>query len=164
MYTSHELYLSDGQRKKLMKAYNDKIPIHIKLSAKQLVRQGNTPILLTPTQLNRISNSIAAGVGMVLKLSAKQLSSNKKEGGFLPFLIPIITAALGGIAGAVATKGTNKVMEAIEEARAKRREKKGREAKQAIRQSQQFIKDVSQATGSGLMPLGQGLFPYGVKP
>lgn len=163
MYQSYMIPLSEGQKKKLLRAVEKKTPVVLEMSAKQLASGGDIPAFLTKTQIARIERMKLAGLGMQLKFSAKQLAAQKKEGGFLPALIPLLaaigTAIAGGVAGATATYATNKAIKGIEGAVEKKKKKKQQITQDLLAQAME-----SAPTGSGLMPLGSGLFPMGVKP
>ena len=115
-YILHKVRLSDCQKKNLYDAINKKNSLTLRISSEN--KNGDVPILLTKNQYNKLQTK---KTGVDLKLSARQIQANKKEGGFLPFLLPIIAAlgGLGGIAGgasaianAVNTKNHNDRTEA----------------------------------------------------
>ena len=89
MYNEEKLHLTSNQKKKLDNAVNKKTSISLRINPKQ---NGNIPILLTKTQVSKISK----GLPFNLKLSIAQVKALAKHGGFL-----ITLPTLLGIAGAV---------------------------------------------------------------
>jgi hypothetical protein len=141
-YISYQLPITEGQRKKIARAYETKSPVSVRLTGKQLLEMPNISILLTKRQVDKMEKVKSMGIGVVLKLSVAQLRAQKKEGGFLPaILVPIITALATGALSATAGYAANKGLNAIEKAIEKKKKKK--------------------EEGSGLFPLGSGLFPLG---
>ena len=108
MYSKYSLALTDGQVKKLRSAINKEKAITIRLKKAE---QGNIPLLLTETQVKRLTASQKRGNGVDLKMSQSQIKAMKKDGGILPLLAAIPgllaaaapaiakTAALGALAG-----------------------------------------------------------------
>jgi len=104
-YIKTKVYLSESQKGKLRSAFKngDEISLQINKS-----KSPNHEMLLTQTQIKQV------GQGKRIKISKTQL---KKNGGFLPFLIPILLAAgkaiaSGALAGA-AGYGVKKVLDKV---------------------------------------------------
>jgi hypothetical protein len=151
-YSKSNIFLTDGQKKNLTKAINNNSSIKIKLSNIQIKQNGNVPILLTNSQINKINKSKTENKGMVLNMSMAQIRANKKEGGILPFLIPIAIAGASAIAGGIASWGTKKALDAVDKAIEKGKKGNG------LMPLGQGLRPL----GQGLRPLGQGLTPLGV--
>lgn len=132
-FTKTSIFLTNGQKKKLATALKKMSPIKFKLSASQLKKQGGLPMMVTKTQLNNMNKSKRSNKGMMLNVSLSQIRAMKKEGGILPFLVPIAVAGASALAtGALSALGglaVNKIADALE--------------------------------GEGLGPLGSGLGPIG---
>ncbi|PFX17101.1 Collagen alpha-4(VI) chain [Stylophora pistillata] len=127
-YYPYGVSLSDGQRKKLAKAYASHSAIALRLSHNEL--SGPDEMMLTKTQLNRIKKAAAGGKGVDLKISKSQIRKVAQQGGslfssllalgskVLPKVIPTVTKfatkALPGLAtGALTSVGnfvTDKVL------------------------------------------------------
>lgn len=151
-YDKTNIYMSEGQKKKLATAFNKMAPIKIKFSNTQLKKQGNMPIMVTKSQMNRIDKSKKDNKGMVLSISLAQMRAMKKEGGILPFLIPIAIAGASALAtGALSALGglaVNKIASALD--------KKG----EGLRPLGSGISPI----GSGLRPIGGNVLPQGLPP
>ena len=80
-YQSYSVSLTEGQKANLARAYKNRSPITIRLNNEQL--RGNFKLLLTKTQINRINKSIADKTGVDIGISKKQMSAQRKNGGFL---------------------------------------------------------------------------------
>ena len=78
-YQSYSVSLTEGQKADLARAYKNRSPIKIRLKNDQL--QGNFPLLLTKTQINRINRADKTGVD--INISKMQTSAQSKNGGFL---------------------------------------------------------------------------------
>ena len=132
-FSKTNIFLTNGQKKKLTTAFNKMSPIKLKLSSSQLKKQGGIPLMITKTQMNKINKSKRLNKGMMLNISISQMRTMKKEGGIIPFLIPIAVAGVSALAtGALSALGglaVNKISEALD--------------------------------GNGLSPLGSGLRPLG---
>lgn len=111
-YSKYGVNITESQRRKLSRAIRARSDTSLKLSAEDL--SGEFPLLLTSRQITRIQKSAAKGVGLVLKLSASQLDAMRKDGGILPFLIPILVALGTGAASAAGAYGVNKIIEKAE--------------------------------------------------
>lgn len=104
-YIKKRIHLSDNQISKLKLAYKNSKEISLQIDKN---KPPNYDMYLTQTQIKHIAN------GKRIKISMTQL---KKNGGFLPFLIPILIAgakalaigATSGAAGWVAKKGLDKI-------------------------------------------------------
>ncbi|PFX18802.1 hypothetical protein AWC38_SpisGene16812 [Stylophora pistillata] len=127
-YYPYGVALSEGQRKKLAKAYASHSAITLRLSHNEL--SGPDEMMLTKTQLNRIKKAAAGGKGVDLKISKTQIRKVAQQGGslfssllalgskVLPKVIPTVTKfatkALPGLAtGALTSVGnfvTDKVL------------------------------------------------------
>ena len=77
-YHPFKIALTDGQKKKLQKAYVTKTPVGLKVKPDQIER--GVELLLTETQIARLKNKSAAGKGMVIKLSQTQIQSTSQSG------------------------------------------------------------------------------------
>ena len=119
-YYSHGVSLSDGQRQKLARAYQNNSAITIRLNKNELT--GNDELMLNRTQLNRIQKAMNNGTGVDIKISKTQIRKAVKHGGSLfSSLIPLIRAAaptigktlgLSALAG-LASQGAEQVVKAI---------------------------------------------------
>ena len=77
-YHPFKIALTDGQKKKLQKAYVTKAPVNLKVKPDQI---GRGVELLTETQIARLKKRSAAGkLGMVIKLSQTQIQSTSQSG------------------------------------------------------------------------------------
>jgi hypothetical protein len=101
-YTPYGVKLTLGQIKKIKSAHDKGLEVTIKIAKGNL--SGNDKLHLTESQINQIQRA-GSKVGVQLKLSKTQLDHMEKVGGFLPLLaaIPAIIAAMGGLAGGVAS-------------------------------------------------------------
>ena len=79
-YHSHKVNLSEGQRKKLLTAHNNKSGITIRLSKSDIT--GNDSLMLTKRQINQLNKAKKSGVGSDLKISQTQI--RKVIGGGAP--------------------------------------------------------------------------------
>lgn len=85
-YFKYNVSLTDGQKDKLVKSYQKKAPMTLRLKHNQL--SGNDAIMLTQRQVNKIQKSKQKGTGCDVKISATQV--RKQEGGFLGSLLPTL--------------------------------------------------------------------------
>ena len=115
-YHPFKIALTDGQKKKLQKAYLTKTPVGLKVKPDQIGR--GDELLLTETQIKRLKKRSAAGKGMVIKLSQTQLQNTAQRGGnlfsaMLGLARPLIKPALGALASAGLSFGAEKVLKKI---------------------------------------------------
>jgi len=124
-FDSIQIPFNKSHLEQLKNAVQSNNPVNIKLSAQQLKKlDGLIPFLVTKTQANRIMKSKMNGKGMTLRVSKRQLMANKKNGGFLPFLIPVATAVLSSVASYGATKAIEGIEGAVSKNKQKKAEKK----------------------------------------
>ena len=115
-YHPFKIALTDGQKKKLQKAYLTKTPVGLKVKPDQIGR--GDELFLTETQIKRLKKRSAAGKGMVIKLSQTQLQKTAQRGGnlfsaMLGLAKPLIKPALGALASAGLSFGAEKVLKKI---------------------------------------------------
>lgn len=113
-YIKKKVYLSEGQIDKLNSALrkNEEITLQIDKS-----KSPNYDIYLTKTQINQINQ------GKRITISKTSL---KKNGGFLPFIIPILTSlGLGAVSG-VGAYGAKKALDKITGSGCKKKKKNGK--------------------------------------
>ena len=79
-YHSHKVNLSEGQKKKLLTAHNNKSGITIRLNKSNIT--GNDSLMLTKRQINQLNKAKKSGVGSDLKISQTQI--RKVIGGGAP--------------------------------------------------------------------------------
>ena len=89
MYVKIGLNLSQFQKEKIKQAFQNKTGLTLTFNNHQL--QGSDFLGLTKTQVNKINDAKAKGLGVTLKLSKLQIS---KQGGFIGTL-------LAGLAGSL---------------------------------------------------------------
>ena len=80
-YHSYGVKLSEGQLKKLAKAYSTKSPITLRLSRDEL--SGSDELMLTKTQLKKIQRAMKNSVGVDIKISKAQIRNAVRHGGSL---------------------------------------------------------------------------------
>ena len=80
-YHPHGVKLSEGQRKKLAKAYRDNSAITIRLNYDEL--SGSDQLLLTNTQIARLKKAQKMGKGSDIKISKTQIRKVIQHGGSL---------------------------------------------------------------------------------
>ena len=80
-YHPFKIALTDGQKKKLQKAYLTKTSVGLKVKPDQIGR--GDELFLTETQMKRLKKRSATGKGMVIKLSQTQLQNTGQRGGNL---------------------------------------------------------------------------------
>ena len=115
-YHPFKIPLTDGQKKKLQKAYAKKMPVNLKVKPEKIGR--GDELLLTDTQISRLKKTSAAGKGMVIKLSQTQIENTAQRGGSLNSAMlglarPLIKPALGALASAGLSFGAEKVLKKI---------------------------------------------------
>ena len=77
-YHPFKIALTDGQKKKLQKAYVTKTPVNLKVKPDKIGR--GDELFLSDTQIARLKKRSAAGKGMVIKLSQSQIQSTSHVG------------------------------------------------------------------------------------
>ena len=117
-YHPFKIALTDGQKKKLQKAYVAKTAVNLKVKPGQIGR--GDELLLTATQISRLKKTSAAGKGMVIKLSQTQLQNTAQRGGslfsaMLGLARPLFKPALGALASAGLSFGAEKVLKKYSE-------------------------------------------------
>ena len=111
-YHPFKIALTDGQKKKLQKAYVTKTPVNLKVKPDQIGR--GVELLLTETQIARLKKRSAAGKGMVIKLSQTQIQNTVQRGGSLfSAMLGLAKPALGALASAGLSFGAEKVLKKI---------------------------------------------------
>ena len=115
-YHPYKIALTDGQKKKLQKAYVTKTAVGLKVKPNQIGR--GDELLLTETQIKRLKKRSAEGKGMVIKLSQTQLQNTAQRGGslfsaMLGLAKPLIKPALGALASAGLSFGAEKALKKI---------------------------------------------------
>ena len=119
-YFPYKVNLSEGQKKKLGKAFKANSAVSLRLSANQT--SGNDELMLTANQKKRIAKAAALGKGVELKISKTQIRKVMKQGGSLfSAIIPLArslaptlakTLGLSALAG-LASKGASQVAKKI---------------------------------------------------
>ena len=115
-YLPYKIALTDGQKKKLQKAYVSKTAVTLRVKPNQIGH--NDELLLTATQISRLKKTSAAGKGMEINLSQTQIQNTAQRGGSLFSTIlglarPLIKPALGALASAGLSFGAEKVLKKI---------------------------------------------------
>ena len=115
-YRPFKIALTDGQKKKLQKAYVTKTAVNLKVKPDQIGRVEE--LLLTETQIARLKKRSAADKGMVIKMSQTQIQNTVQRGGslfsaMLGLARPLIKPALGALASAGLSFGAEKVLNKI---------------------------------------------------
>ena len=115
-YHPYKIALSDGQKKKLQKAYVSKTAVILRVKPGQVGR--GDELLLTATQISRLKKTSAAGKRMEIKFSQTQLQNTAQRGGslfsaMLGLAKPLIKPALGALASAGLSFGAEKVLKKI---------------------------------------------------
>ena len=108
-YHPHGVKLSEGQKKKLAKAYRDNSAITIRLSNDEL--SGSDQLMLTNRQIVKLKKAKRLGNGSEIKISKTQIRKAVIEGGSLwsslfslgTKLLPYATTALSKAVPALAT-------------------------------------------------------------
>ena len=77
-YHPYKIALTDGQKKKLQKAYVTRTGVTLRVKPDKIGR--GDELLLTETQIARLKKRSAAGKGMVIKLSQTQIQSTSQSG------------------------------------------------------------------------------------
>ena len=115
-YHPYKIALTDGQKKKLQKAYVSKTAVTLRVKPGQTGR--GDELLLTATQISRLKKTSAAGKGMEISLSQTQIQNTAQRGGslfstMLRLARPLIRPALGALASAGLSLGAEKVLKKI---------------------------------------------------
>ena len=115
-YHPFKIALSDGQKKKLQKAYVSKKAVILRVKPGQVGR--GDELLLTETQISRLKKTSAAGKGTEIKFSQTQIQNTAQRGGnlfsaMLGLARPLIKPALGALASAGLSFGAEKVLKKI---------------------------------------------------
>ena len=115
-YHPYKIALTDGQKKKLQKAYASRQAVNLKVKPAQVGR--GDELFLTDTQIKRLKKTSATGKGMVIKLSQTQIQNTAQRGGslfsaMLGLARPFIRPALGALASAGLSFGAQKVLKKI---------------------------------------------------
>lgn len=114
-YILKKVYLSEGQKNKLKSAYKKDEEISLQIDK---TKTSNHDMYLTKTQIKQIEN------GKRINISKTQL---KKNGGFLPFLLPILAALGTGALSGTAAWGANKILNKVTGAGCKKKKNLERE-------------------------------------
>ena len=80
-YLPYKIALTDGQKKKLQKAYVSKTAVTLRVKPGQIGR--GDELLLIAIQISRLKKTSAAGKGMAIKLSQTQIQNTAQRGGSL---------------------------------------------------------------------------------
>ena len=115
-YHPYKIALTDGQKKKLQKAYVSKTAVTLRVKPGQIGH--GDELLLTTTQISRLKKTSAAGKRMEIKLSQTQIQNTAQRGGnlfsaMLGLARPLIKPALGALASAGLSFGAEKVLKKI---------------------------------------------------
>ena len=115
-YHPFKIALTDGQKKKLQKAYVSKTAVILRVKPGQVGR--GDELLLTATQISGLKKTSAAGKGMEIKFSQTQLQNTAQRGGslfsaMLGLAKPLIKPALGALASAGLRFDAEKVLKKI---------------------------------------------------
>ena len=118
-YHPYKVNLSEGQKKKLGRAFKANCALSLRLSGKQT--SGNDELMLTANQKKRIAKAAALGKGVEIKISKTQIRKVMKQGGSLFSVIPLArslaptlakTLGLSALAG-LASEGASQVVKKI---------------------------------------------------
>ena len=115
-YHPYRIALTDGQKKKLQKAYVSKTAVILRVKPGQVGR--GDELLLTKTQISRLKKTSAAGKGMEIKFSQTQLQNTaQRDGRLFSAMVglakPLIKPALGALASAGLSFGAEKVLKKL---------------------------------------------------
>jgi len=115
-YHPHKIALTDGQKKKLQKAFVSKTAVALRVKPEQIGR--GDELLLTATQISQVKKTAMAGKGLELKLNQTQIPNTAQRGGNLFSAVlglarPLIKPALGALASAGLSFGTEKALKKI---------------------------------------------------
>ena len=109
----YKIALTDGQKKKLQKAYVSKTAVALREKPEQIGL--GDELLLTATQISRMKKTAAAGKGLELKLSQTRIQNTAQRGGNLFSAVlglarPLIKPALGALVSTGLSFGAEKVL------------------------------------------------------
>ena len=111
-YHPYKIELTDGQKKKLQKAYVTKTAVILRVKPEKIGR--GDELLLTDTQISRLKKTSAAGKGMDIKLSQTQIQNTAQRGGSLfSAMLGLAKPALGALASAGLSFGAEKMLKKI---------------------------------------------------
>ena len=111
-YHPNKIALTDGQKKKLQKAYVTKTAVILRVKPGKIGR--GDELLLTDTQISRLKKTSAAGKGMDIKLSQTQIQNIAQRGGSLfSAMLGLAKPALGALASAGLSFGAEKMLKKI---------------------------------------------------
>ena len=115
-YHPYKIALTDGQKKKLQKAFVSKTAVALRVKPEQIGR--GDELFLTATKISRVKKTAAPGKGLELKLSHTQIQNTAQRGGtlfsaMLGLARPLIKPALGALASAGLSFGAEKVLKKI---------------------------------------------------
>ena len=100
-YFPYKVNLSEGQKKKLGKAFKANCAITLRLSGNQT--SGNDELMLTANQKKRITKAAALGKGVEIKISKTQIRKVMKQGGSLfSAIIPLARSLTASLAPTLA--------------------------------------------------------------
>ena len=91
-YTIHSFSLTENQKKKLARAFNNKKAVNIKFKSNRLT--GDFPIMITKRQQNESDKAIKENVGFILRMSESQVRKQSQNSGFLGALAGLITKTI----------------------------------------------------------------------
>ena len=103
--------LTDGQKRKLQKAYASRTAVDLRIKPKQIGRGDD--ILLTAIQINRVQKAVKSNKEVELKFSKTQIENTAQRGGnlfsaMLGLARPLIKPAFGALASAGLSFGAEK--------------------------------------------------------
>ena len=100
-YHPYKVNLSEGQKKKLGKAFKANCAITLRLSGNQT--SGSDELMLTANQKKRIAKAAALGKGVEIKISKTQIGKVIKQGGSLfSAIIPLARSLTASLAPTLA--------------------------------------------------------------
>ena len=100
-YFPYKVNLSEGQKKKLGKAFKANCAITLRLSGNQT--SGSDELMLTANQKKRIAKAAALGKGVEIKISKTQIRKVMKQGGSLfSAIIPLARSLTASLAPTLA--------------------------------------------------------------
>lgn len=97
-YEKYHVNVSNAQKRKIKKSYNDGNGIRVQFSYADL-NNGDDLIALTKTQVKKMRNALQSNKGVVIEMSPSQVKANvSMEGGFLSALLGLAARFLPTIA------------------------------------------------------------------